>query len=129
MSNVFRGEAVVVLNGTSITLRPTFTAIAEIETATGKSPMQLAGAFNSGGLKTVELARVIHACHMAGPDKPKLTFEQVGELVMDEGWNGAAVDQIDGFLAQLIRGRAKEKPVKDPPANPPTTPSGSSSDE
>jgi len=112
VANPHRGEIEVELGGRTITLRPTFEALARIETETGLGIYALARALqamfpgNVNGVQpTVTMAQVVSviAAGMSGAEGRKVSHIEAGALVLEAGlFQGAAV--AFAFLARALTG-------------------------
>lgn len=110
-----RGEIEISLGGKAYILRPTFEAIAELESKLGIGINGLCTKVleNKHGMR--EVAALIH-CGIVGGGEKKLSLNQVGELVRRDGYqkfNGIAIT----FLHECMVGE-----VPDPQAEGETDP-------
>lgn len=82
MANPLRGEIDIELGGETLTLRPSFDAICQVESATGKHLAELAAEMASGRVGLRQAAVIVTACaNAADPDK-RLNESQVGPKLM-----------------------------------------------
>lgn len=81
--NKQRGEHTIILNGQTYALRPTFAALAAIESRTGVGIIELVNRFISGQHKVGDTVAVIEeGIRAAGGDVPT----NVGELIVGAGY-------------------------------------------
>jgi hypothetical protein len=101
MPNKFNGTFDVFLDGKDYTLRPTFEAMAELRTLTGRSERQLSASFADGTYSLVDVTHVIYAGilgeHRATGEGRRPSLKIIGELVMREG-----SDKFVGVAMQFV---------------------------
>ena len=105
MANPHRGEVALTLGGRSFALRPTFAAIAEIETRCGQGLVALARRLTAGDIRVSDFAVIITAGLKAAGEPAR--YDKVGELVLEEGV-GALAPAVGEFLRQAIAGGREE---------------------
>lgn len=117
MANRIRGEVEIVLAGQSYLMRPSFGGLAEIEDKSGLDLLALAIKLGNNKTAIKDLVAVIYG-GMKGAGSA-LSYEEVGELVVDEGVTKVA-KPVAQFLSMALSG-AKESDKKSGDAvNPPT---------
>lgn len=82
-ANPWRGEVPVTLAGVEYTGRPSYSAILQWETATGRTSTELMVRLSGGLFALAELTAIVHAALNAGGHK--LPLDEVGRLVVEEG--------------------------------------------
>jgi hypothetical protein len=99
VSNLWRGEASLVVAGTSCVLRPTFSALVAAEEELGPlfALVERAGA---GELRLGEMAALFWHCLA---DRGGLSRNDVGEAVMREGL-AACAGPLRTLLGQILQG-------------------------
>jgi hypothetical protein len=105
-ANPHRGEVAVTLAGTTYVLRPTFAAIAAIETATGAGVYALAERLHAmlrsepgPGIGAKDVAAIL-AAGMAGADRPT-SGEEAGRIAVAAGLVPAAAAAFAFLVAAL----------------------------
>jgi hypothetical protein len=85
--NAVIGEKTLVLGGKSYVLRPSFKAMCQIESHTGKSILTLIKEFGAGKPFMSDMVAVAYFCHAASDYEPGSlpTIDRFGELMMKEG--------------------------------------------
>jgi hypothetical protein len=84
-TNPDRGEVAITLGGKSYVMRPGFDAMRKLEAMAGKSVVKILGRFQDQDFSIIDVAAVITAGINANRDNERVTFEQVGELIANEG--------------------------------------------
>ncbi len=84
MHNVHRGEVTIEFSSQSLTLRPTFQALCEIESILGKSIVKALIDFEQEQLRLVSIIAIIKA-GVKAYDGTILIDEQVGVLIQEKG--------------------------------------------
>jgi len=108
MTGPARNEVTITLAGEERTLRASFTAIAAIEKALGKSMMAVINKVASGDLAVTEAAVIIfHG--LRGFDDTRLTYEQVGEAVVTAGVTKVSLPVVE-FVNIALSGVEVGKP-------------------
>ena len=101
-ANKHRGEATITLGESSYVLRPTFTALVEIEDRTGMGLIELAQAFFDQKVKVRDVVAVIFAGIKAGnndwPDE-----DAVAQAVV-AGGIANVIEPVGAFLADALAG-------------------------
>jgi hypothetical protein len=134
--NPERGEVLIVLDGASYPMRPSYEAMVAIEEATGASIEELwlrctrlSGAARSAklvsgvGLKLKDMAAIVSECVKASGKQRKdsmltgFSAERVGELIAKKRWEANV--PIADILTNMLFGGADAK--KDAPASPATS--------
>lgn len=109
MANPHRGEVEIDLAGMTLTLRPTYEAIIEIEERTGRPLVGILRALVAGDLRHRDLAIIIHAGARAFDAKAP-ALGAIGAALVREGLSPALMTSITDFLAAALGGTAvKEK--------------------
>lgn len=104
-ANRHRGEVEVTLGGRRFTMRPSFAAIAEIESRSGQGLVALARRLTAGDIRVSDFATIIAAGLRAAGEPARI--ETVGELVLEEGL-GTLSPAVGEFLRQAISGGRPE---------------------
>lgn len=105
VANPHRGEVELSLGGRRFVMRPSFAAIAEIETRSGQGLVGLARRLTAGDIRVSDFATVITAGLKAAGEPAR--YEKVGEMVLDEGV-GTLAPAVGEFLRQAIAGGRTE---------------------
>lgn len=105
--NKERGEVLVTLANRDYVLRPTFEALAHVESRLGTGIVALLRSISAGQFGVREVAAVIHAGIEAGPDKGASHVE-VGRLVVDAGVM-ALLPMVTEFLMSAVEGQGKNR--------------------
>ena len=104
-ANKHRGEATITLGDNSYVLRPTFTALVEIEDRTGMGLIELAQTFFDQKVKVRDVVAVIFAGIKAGnndwPDE-----DAVAQAVV-AGGIANVIEPVGAFLADALAGGQK----------------------
>jgi len=106
-ANPHRGEAPLVLGDATYRLRPTFTALAEIEAEAGPL-FALIDRASSGDLRLSDMVTVLHACARAGG--AEVSREAFGEAIVAQG-----ITSVTGAFRDVLT-RALAGP-DDPPGD------------
>jgi len=101
MSNLVRGEAGLRVGGSTLLLRPTFTALVAAEQELG-ALFALVERAASGGLSLNEMVALFWHCLAERPDG--LTREALGEAVVAQGLAGVT-PTLRVILSQILQGR------------------------
>lgn len=107
MANRHRGEVAVTLAGRSYTMRPTFTALAEIEDRTGCGLLGLLHRLRDHSVK--DTCSVIY-CGIKATD-PKADEEEICGLVVETGVNNLIEAMMD-FVEMALYGMGEETEKK-----------------
>ena len=107
MANESRGEVEVRLDGKAYTMRPTFQALADIESRTGMSIGELLQRLTEGKFGVTHVTIVIHA-GLRAFDERAPSFEEVGEMIVGQGL-ASVIGAAAGFLAGAIASLAPRK--------------------
>ncbi len=91
MANPHRGEIELTLGAKRRTLRPTFEALAEIESRTGLTMGELAGRALTGELGVAHVAVIVWAGIRAVEGDEAPTLLEVGEAVVSDGYSSFLV--------------------------------------
>jgi Phage tail tube protein, GTA-gp10 len=102
MANIQRGEVTVTLGGRDYVLRPTFAALAEIESLAGRGLVPLAQRFLDRQFGLADVLAVLGPAIKAGGSKPP---ENLGDAVVAAGVLNLA-GPIARFLAHALSGDA-----------------------
>ena len=107
MTNESRNEIEVVLDGRTLTMRPTFQRLREIEHKTGKGALELLGMIGADRANLDQFAIVLeYGLKDANDDPPG--FEQIGEFLVRDGVN-PLIPAIVAFLGSVaVGGQAKK---------------------
>lgn len=100
MHNVHRGEITIKFTKQSLTLRPTFQALCEIESVLGQSLIKTILEFEQEQLRLVAIMTIIKA-GVKAYDGTILTDEQVSVLIQEKGLFNIMSDIIK-FLSNAI---------------------------
>lgn len=118
--NEERGEVGIRLDGKLYPMRPSFTAMLNIERKTGRTLVSLSASFAAGrfgGLPLEELAIiVVEGIHAAGAERNEQMLQgfdttRVAEHLFDGGLL-EAMEPIDNFLKNALTGGSKPKKKK-----------------
>ncbi|GAB4576460.1 MAG: hypothetical protein Tsb008_20550 [Rhodothalassiaceae bacterium] len=101
-ANPWRGEVEISLSGRSHVLRPSFEALAAIETEIAPI-LKLAEAASDGAARIADMAGVIHRCLMPDTDGTSLERAQVGEGLAEMGY-AAAISVYRRLLEAILKG-------------------------
>lgn len=104
-----RGEVAITLGGVEYCLRPTFQALAEIESRAGVGLMKLANRFGTADFGIKDLIAVLEPAIEAGGVKPPA---DLGALIAEAGIANV-VGPIGDFLAHALGGVALVSPRQD----------------
>ncbi len=117
--NGARGETEIVLAGRRYALRPTFGALAAIESGTGKSLLDLAREAAAGLLRVSDMAWIVWACAEAVDGQTVPDREAIGEAIVAEGIVAMAAP-IGALLTAALTGSAAKKkaPGRSSPESP-----------
>lgn len=80
MINKIKGDIALKFKSMNLVLRPSFSAIAEIESATAKSIIQLIEEFPVKKLKFEEIVSIIHAANISNIER-----QEIINLIEEEG--------------------------------------------
>jgi hypothetical protein len=100
MANKLRGEVTVKAGGDSVTLRPTFDAILQVEDALDKDILSIARGMDDGSLRTKDLLAVCLEC-AEDKDKAKAVLSKAG-------WPKVRLTAAD-LLRNMLSGGDDEK--------------------
>jgi hypothetical protein len=100
-ANPVRGEAVLVVRGETLRLRPSFEALVAAEEELGPL-FALVERAAGGGLRIAEIAGLFWHCTEGRPEG--LTREAVGAAVVERGLAGAT-PALKVLLGQILQGR------------------------
>lgn len=100
-ANRLRGEVAIRLGGRDYVLRPTFQALCEIETRTGRGIVALARRTAAGDVGVAETAAIVTAGLRAAGEPA--TFDTVGRLILEAGL-AACVPAVTAFLTAALGG-------------------------
>jgi len=114
MTNSARGEVPFNVGEERLILRPSFSAISEIETELGIGLVEIAERFAARRYGVKELCAVIRVGARAGGRD--LDLERIGDLVMSAGLV-AATGPVVLFLSNALTGGNDSKNVVAPPAS------------
>lgn len=106
MANDIRGEVEIEFGGKKRVLRPTFEAICEIETRAGEGIPALISRMKPGTLGFKHIAAIIYG-GLIGSDVTDYTFDQVGQIVKDDGFSRFIIP-----AAKFLVGAMTPKPEK-----------------
>lgn len=82
MENQSRGEVSVIISGVKYILRPTFEALASIETQIGKSLFTLLSQFSEKGITLNEQITIIKLGAEASGEKITMTDQELGNMIL-----------------------------------------------
>ncbi|WP_417624961.1 gene transfer agent family protein [Paremcibacter congregatus] len=101
-ANTHRGEIAVKLGGVQRVLRPTFTALSQIETITGKTIQELTAHGIACALSLNDMATILHCGLVASGDPADRA--QVGQWVIDGGGAVEFYQPVGMFLVYGLTG-------------------------
>lgn len=102
MVNAIRGESTITFDGETFwTMRPTFDALAAIESDTGASLMILATRISTGTFVASEVISILHLSIVGSPGKEKPTRKEIGAAVFRDGYPAYREAVID-FLKSCL---------------------------
>lgn len=113
MTNPMRNEVSITLAGEERTMRATFTAIAAVEKALGRSMVAIINKVAGGDLGVTEAATIVYH-GLRGNEDTRLSYEQVGEAVVEAGLGNVSAAVV-GFVSIALSGVEVGKP-KEPVA-------------
>jgi hypothetical protein len=102
-ANPARGEAVLVIGGETIKLRPSFEALVAAEEELGPL-FALVERAATGGLKVAEMAALFWHCVDGRPEG--LSRERIGAAIAERGLAGAT-PVLKVLLGQILQGRGE----------------------
>ncbi len=103
-ANEFRGDVSLTLGERTLTLRPTYEAMAQIETEMGMGLLALVRQFAHQDIGVLQLACVIHLAAKAGGSD--IERVEVGALIIGSGFADAAKAATD-LLTNAVTGGQK----------------------
>lgn len=106
-----RNEVKITLAGEERTMRASFHAIRGIEAALSKSIIAIISQSGNGDLSMTDAVTIIHH-GLRGYDDKRLTFDQVGDAVMEAGFSTASLAAIQ-FLSVALTGVSVGKPLEE----------------
>ena len=128
MANKLRGEVTLKLKGRNYTLRPTFEALCMLEEQSNTSVLLLMSKMEGCRIRVKDLSLLVWAGILGADPDSKLTMNQVGQMILDEGLisvieqrNDGDTNPISQFLMIGILGGEIMEDVeagKKPPENP-----------
>ena len=89
-------------------MRATFTAITALEKAIGKSMVAIINQVLDGDLSVTNAAHIVYQ-GLLGNDDKRLTYQQVGEAIMEGGLKSVMVPVIE-FVSNSLSGVTVGKP-------------------
>jgi hypothetical protein len=95
-------------------MRANFSAIVAIEKALGKSMIALINQIAAGDVGVTESAHIIYH-GLRGNTDARLSFEQVGEAVIERGLSAVSLPIIE-FVSRSLNGVSVGKPSEPSPA-------------
>lgn len=98
--NDLTNETTIELDGEQRIMRASFTAIMNIERALGKSMTAIITKIANGDLAITEAAHIIYH-GLRGNDDKRLSFEQVGEAIMERGLSEISMPVVEFVSASL----------------------------
>lgn len=118
--NKFKGEVEIKVGEEMLTLRPSYTAIVEIESKLGRAISELIGSAGTTGLTLREATIIIWAGNMATAPSLRLTVEQMGDKIVAGGYlsvmgHGGEKNTLARFLLSAL-GIDPDAPVVAAPA-------------
>lgn len=105
-ANTVRGEVDVVVNGKAYVLRPTFDAIARIESELGVGTIQLSKRLLTGAGMTEMMSLLFHGIEASGE---KVQREEIAEALVTEGITAFIKPATDFLKAYLVGTRSVAK--------------------
>ena len=114
MAGVLRNEVEIELSGEKRVMRASFAAIALIERQLGKSMTSIINKIAGGDLSVTEAVTIIHH-GLRGYDDKRLSFDQVGDAVMERGMNSDISIAVVEFAQLALNGVSVGKPEEAAP--------------
>jgi hypothetical protein len=114
MENSLRNEISISLAGETRIMRATFTAITAIERALGKSMTAIINQIAGGDLGVTEAAHIVFN-GLRGNEDTRLSFEKVGEAIVQAGLGNVSVAVVE-FVSMSLNGVSVGKPEEPQPA-------------
>lgn len=103
MPNKHRGEVEIQLGSRKLTLRPTFEALAETESMTSRSLTTLATDLALDSARARDWVALIYCGIRAANPRTEITFNEIGELIMEHGGLVQMKDLLADYFKELIR--------------------------
>jgi hypothetical protein len=107
MANVQIGEVEIELGGKTYTIKPSFRALVEIEEKSGQACLTIAEGISKGLIPVKTLVAILYG-GLVGAGVKDLTFDQVGEFVIEGGMN-RYVQPAATFLARGLMANPEKK--------------------
>jgi len=85
MANREIGELDVEIAGVVYKLRPSFTALTEIEDKAGMGLLEISMQFSKGKISIRSIVAILYGGMMGASSKLPFTFDQLGEIIVKEG--------------------------------------------
>ena len=104
--NAVRGEFTFEIGEHAFVMVPRFSNIAKIEGALGRPLLQAA----SAGLTIADLVMIVDT--LAKPVKPKLTRDEIGDMILDNGGILAVAPLVENLVLRVVSG-GRMDPEKD----------------
>lgn len=115
MAELLRNEVAIYLANEERVMRATFSAIRAIEATLGKSITAIINKIaNSGDISMTDAATVIYH-GLRGYNDTRLTLDQVGEAIMEEGLSAATLAVVE-FTSKALSGVSLGKSQEAQPA-------------
>lgn len=108
MGNGLRNEVTIHLDGMDRTMRASFSAIMAIEKALGKSMTAIINQVASGDMSITESATIVYH-GLRGNDDTRMTFDQVGEAIVNSGMGAVSIPIVE-FVSRSLNGVQVGKP-------------------
>lgn len=108
MPNPHRGEVAITIGDKEYVMRPTFEALVNMETRTGKSALTLSRELIESSILISEIAVILHEGIKAGENQDVPTYQKIAEDIMNVGiaeHNKCALD----FMSSALMGRNRVK--------------------
>ncbi len=113
-NNPLINEVTIELAGQTRTMRASFSAIVQIERVLGKSMTAIIDKVAASDLAITEAAHIIYH-GLRGYDDKRLSFEQVGEAIMERGLGEVSMAVVE-FVSRSLNGVSVGKPSEPSPA-------------
>ena len=102
MANKERGEVAVSIGGKDYILRPSFSALVEIERRTGQTILEIATNLSAARIGVADLVAVLFSAIKAGQtDWPE--YDVLGEMVVKAGV-AELIGPVGGFIVSALNG-------------------------
>jgi len=97
-----RGELTIVVAGRTLILKPTFTALDELESRLNTGVFAMLQTFSDvKGLRLGTIANVLHCGAVGGMGKAAPSLEEIGDLVLKEGATNV-MEHVAAFIQMAV---------------------------